>query len=160
MVCDYWFIRRRKLKIPDLYTADGIFWYNYGLNWKAFLVFFICIAPSFREFDPESHFCMLIDSVAGLINSVNHMKISDGLYHFFQCAYFFGYACSILLFGAICTILPPPGNRIMEEMDDDLINGYGPTDLGVASINQSQINVTDGGEKGNIIIDTSSPEGR
>jgi NCS1 family nucleobase:cation symporter-1 len=50
LVCDYWLVRRRKIKIPDLYTPDGIFWYNYGLNWKAFLVFVICIAPSFRKF--------------------------------------------------------------------------------------------------------------
>lgn len=46
----------------------------------------------------------------------------------------------------------------MVEMDDDLINGYGPTDVGVARVNLSETNVTDGGEKGNVIIDTSSPE--
>ncbi len=49
LVCDYWLIRRRKLKIPDLYTRHGIFWYNFGLNWKAFLVFFACSAPSLRK---------------------------------------------------------------------------------------------------------------
>lgn len=50
LVCDYWVIRQRKIKIPDLYKSDGIFWFNFGLNWKAFLVFFVCIAPSIREF--------------------------------------------------------------------------------------------------------------
>jgi NCS1 family nucleobase:cation symporter-1 len=49
LVCDYWLVRQRKLRIPDLYTSGGIFWYNYGLNWKAFAVFFACIAPSFRK---------------------------------------------------------------------------------------------------------------
>ncbi|RDW83488.1 hypothetical protein BP5796_04979 [Coleophoma crateriformis] len=128
LVTDYWLIRRRKVKIPDLYRADGIFWYHYGLNWKAFLVFFCCIAPSFP----------------GLINSVNGMHISIGLQHFFSCTYFFGYTSAVLLFWGISTIFPPPGNRIMEKMDDDLIEGVGPTDLEVASIRGSQL---DGVEK-------------
>ncbi len=53
LVSDFWAVRRRKLKIPDLYKEDGIFWYNFGLNWKAFLVFFVCIAPSMRMFTPS-----------------------------------------------------------------------------------------------------------
>lgn len=32
LVSDFWLVRRRKLKIPDLYKRDGIFWYHFGLN--------------------------------------------------------------------------------------------------------------------------------
>jgi hypothetical protein len=95
---------------------------------------------------------------AGFISSINQMKISDGIFHFFQCNYFYGYTASIALFWGISTIFPPPGNRIMEKMDDDLIDGVGPTDLGVASINHSQINVSDGGEKGTFTAKATTPE--
>lgn len=53
LVTDYWLIRKHKLIIPDLYRQDGIYWYNFGLNWKAFLVFFVVVAPSMRM---QSHF--------------------------------------------------------------------------------------------------------
>ncbi|CAK7232467.1 hypothetical protein SBRCBS47491_008281 [Sporothrix bragantina] len=111
LVSDFWLVRRRKLKIPDLYKREGIFWYHYGLNWKAFLVFFAVIGPS----------------LPGFINSVNpNIKISEGLYHFFQCTYFYAYSTALLLFWGISTLIPPPGNRIMETMDDSIIQGFEP----------------------------------
>ncbi|TKA41560.1 hypothetical protein B0A54_06448 [Friedmanniomyces endolithicus] len=38
MVCDYWVLRRRCLKLSDLYhpRKDGIYHYWYGVNWRSF----------------------------------------------------------------------------------------------------------------------------
>jgi NCS1 family nucleobase:cation symporter-1 len=159
LVCDYWVVRQRRIKILDLYKSDGMFWFNFGLNWKAFLVFFAIIAPSIREFPSYSFPLVLISYAACFINSVNpNVKISDGMHHFFQCIYFFGYASTFLLFWGINTVFPPPGNRIMEKMDDGLIEGIGPTDLEVESIDESQLRTPREGEKGSVTVQTATPD--
>jgi NCS1 family nucleobase:cation symporter-1 len=35
LVCDYWFVRRGKLILPDLYARDGQYAYVRGVNWAA-----------------------------------------------------------------------------------------------------------------------------
>jgi nucleobase:cation symporter-1, NCS1 family len=35
MICDYFVIRRRELKLEDLYLRDGIYEYARGFNWRA-----------------------------------------------------------------------------------------------------------------------------
>ncbi|OGO57187.1 MAG: hypothetical protein A2V85_09380 [Chloroflexi bacterium RBG_16_72_14] len=35
LIADYWLIRRRNLKLADLYRADGIYRYAGGWNWRA-----------------------------------------------------------------------------------------------------------------------------
>jgi NCS1 family nucleobase:cation symporter-1 len=35
LVCDYWFIRRAKLVLPDLYRREGVYAYARGTNWAA-----------------------------------------------------------------------------------------------------------------------------
>ncbi|MGB8116760.1 MAG: cytosine permease, partial [Candidatus Sulfotelmatobacter sp.] len=37
MICDYFVIRRRELKLNDLYLRDGIYEYSRGFNWRAVL---------------------------------------------------------------------------------------------------------------------------
>lgn len=38
MICDYWVVRRRKLKLSDLYYGDkdGVFYFWHGINWRSF----------------------------------------------------------------------------------------------------------------------------
>ncbi|HEY2511372.1 MAG TPA: cytosine permease, partial [Polyangiaceae bacterium] len=35
LVCDYWFVRRTKLVLPDLYRREGEYSYARGTNWAA-----------------------------------------------------------------------------------------------------------------------------
>lgn len=49
LVCDYWIIRRRKWKVPDLFKQDGIYWYTTGINWRAIIAFVIGFVPSMRK---------------------------------------------------------------------------------------------------------------
>jgi NCS1 family nucleobase:cation symporter-1 len=53
LVADYWLVRRHKWKILDLYSNTGIYWYFYGLNWRAFLAFCIAWAPAMRKCLPS-----------------------------------------------------------------------------------------------------------
>jgi NCS1 family nucleobase:cation symporter-1 len=36
LVVDFWLVRKQKWNIPDLYVPEGIYWFQYGLNWRAF----------------------------------------------------------------------------------------------------------------------------
>lgn len=45
MVSDFYLIKKQKLDIHELYKDRGIYWYDYGVNWRAFLAFIIGFAP-------------------------------------------------------------------------------------------------------------------
>jgi nucleobase:cation symporter-1, NCS1 family len=45
MVCDYYIIKKQKLNIHELYRAHGIYWYDHGFNWRAFVAFFVSVFP-------------------------------------------------------------------------------------------------------------------
>jgi nucleobase:cation symporter-1, NCS1 family len=49
LAADYWLIRRRKWKIPDLFKQDGIYWYTFGINWRAVVAFFLSIVFAMRK---------------------------------------------------------------------------------------------------------------
>lgn len=53
LVCDYWLVRRRKWKIPDIFEQDGIYWFTAGINWRAIFAFFIGIFPLMRKLIPS-----------------------------------------------------------------------------------------------------------
>jgi cytosine/uracil/thiamine/allantoin permease len=36
LVVDFWLLRKQRWNIPDLYIPEGIYWFQYGLNWRAF----------------------------------------------------------------------------------------------------------------------------
>jgi nucleobase:cation symporter-1, NCS1 family len=37
LVAGYWVINRTKLRLKDLYTPDGVYWFSGGWNWRALL---------------------------------------------------------------------------------------------------------------------------
>ncbi len=47
MVIDYWLLRRERLDLADLYTADpsGQYWYDAGFNWRAFVAVAVAVIP-------------------------------------------------------------------------------------------------------------------
>ncbi|KAE8359686.1 permease for cytosine/purines, uracil, thiamine, allantoin-domain-containing protein [Aspergillus caelatus] len=52
LLCDYYLIRRGRLCIPELYTMnpEGRYHYLRGINFRAFAVYLVSIAPSFYGF--------------------------------------------------------------------------------------------------------------
>jgi NCS1 family nucleobase:cation symporter-1 len=50
MVSDYYLIKKQKLNIHELYRDRGIYWYDHGVNWRAFLAFAIGFAPCMPGF--------------------------------------------------------------------------------------------------------------
>jgi nucleobase:cation symporter-1, NCS1 family len=47
MIVDYWVIRRERLELAELYSADprGQYWYSSGFNWRAIAAVVVAVAP-------------------------------------------------------------------------------------------------------------------
>ena len=45
MICDYWIIRKQKLKLADIFKVDGAYSYSGGFNWRAIAALVIAVAP-------------------------------------------------------------------------------------------------------------------
>lgn len=48
MFCDYFLIRRGNMDIASLYSFShkGYAWYNYGVNWRAYVAYICGIIPN------------------------------------------------------------------------------------------------------------------
>jgi nucleobase:cation symporter-1, NCS1 family len=51
MLADYHVVRRKKLKLNDLYVGNSssIYWFNKGVNWRAPVGFLAGVWPLLRE---------------------------------------------------------------------------------------------------------------
>lgn len=99
VLSDYWVIRKRMLKVPDLYKGkDGIYWYHNGINWKCIIALFggaaLCL-PGF--------FMTCIDAT------------SDKAWtKMFQICWFIAAPLGFLIYYALNKIWPPVGLGIRE----------------------------------------------
>ncbi|KAE9978161.1 hypothetical protein BLS_000839 [Venturia inaequalis] len=102
LVLDYWVIRKKAWKIPDLYKGgpEYIYWYYHGINLRAWSVYIITVVPSLPG---------LVLSIMGKTNS-NAVKI-------YQITYIFGIALGSILYFAVNKIFPPDGLGIDEGFD-------------------------------------------
>lgn len=50
MLADYHLVRRRRLKLKDLYVGNGtsIYWFDHGFNWRALAAFIAGAWPLVR----------------------------------------------------------------------------------------------------------------
>ncbi|KAH8880225.1 hypothetical protein GQ53DRAFT_891637 [Thozetella sp. PMI_491] len=102
LVSDYWIVRKRKWKIPDLYhgTPDSIYWYWAGINPRSCIVFILAIVPS----------------LPGLVLSIMGQS-SGGAVRVFQLTYVVGFVLSFSMYLTACYIWPPAGTGISELFD-------------------------------------------
>ncbi|KAF2687403.1 hypothetical protein K458DRAFT_333812 [Lentithecium fluviatile CBS 122367] len=99
MVCDYYIIKKRKLNIDELYTSHGIYWYNGGWNWRAYVSFVIGFAPL----------------LPGFAKSIEPTLNVGGAWKIYSFAWIFGFHLSMLSHYVICTYISPPTASIIEE---------------------------------------------
>src|SRR5205809_1024578 len=45
MICDYWIIRRQRLRLDALFDSKGIYSFRGGFNWRAIVTLIIAVAP-------------------------------------------------------------------------------------------------------------------
>ncbi|GAB7355110.1 hypothetical protein MBLNU459_g5687t3 [Dothideomycetes sp. NU459] len=119
-VCDYWMIRRRRMKLSDLYhrRSTGIYYFAKGFNWRAFVSWVVGWASQ----------------LPGFAHAITpSISVPIGCTHLFYLAYPLGFAISFLMFWGLNTVFPPPG---LGEIDGiDYYNTFTPEEarkLGVA----------------------------
>ncbi|KAI8165054.1 Transporter acIS [Colletotrichum sp. SAR 10_70] len=104
-ICDYFIIRRRKIKLSDLYhpRSDGSFYYWKGINPRTFIAWV----------------CGFATQLPGFAASVtpNSVHVADAWINLYYLAFPLGFAISFLLHLAINTVWPPPEAGVIDEMD-------------------------------------------
>ncbi|PMD38368.1 hypothetical protein L207DRAFT_585270 [Hyaloscypha variabilis F] len=114
---DYWIIRRRKWKIPDLYQRDGIYWFWHGISWRAIVTWIIAVIPAFPGF------------------SMSMQGKTDGVAHrIYQMSFFVGYPIAVCTYILINKTWSPEGLGIAENLqelpeDGEIIEGSIPENL-------------------------------
>ncbi|KAK0883412.1 hypothetical protein LTR87_002688 [Friedmanniomyces endolithicus] len=104
MVCDYWVLRRRCLKLSDLYHSrkDGIYHYWHGVNWRSFASW----AIGWSYFIPG--FAHAVTPVVVVPESCT------GPYYL---AFPLGFTVSFLAHWGMNSVFSPPGLRDKDEAD-------------------------------------------
>ncbi|OIW34157.1 NCS1 nucleoside transporter [Coniochaeta ligniaria NRRL 30616] len=133
-VCDYWFIRRRRIKLSDLYhpRPEGIYYFYHGFNWRSFLAWvlgFWSQLPGFAQnVTPGS------------------VTVSKGWTNIYNLAFLVGFAISFSTFYVFNYFWPPVG---LGEIDEyDVYDTFTPEEaarLGVTPSEGSTVVVEDDG---------------
>lgn len=103
LIVDFWLIRKTVWNVPDLYKPGGIYWFNGGLNWKAFVAYFLGMFPA----------------LPGFVNGVSGMEVAITWRRFYQISFFFGYFMSAAIYLTLNKIFPPPGLGVQVDFDVD-----------------------------------------
>ncbi|KAI1012484.1 hypothetical protein LB504_008472 [Fusarium proliferatum] len=93
MVAHYNLVAKAKVNVDDLFVGnrDSIYWYNFGINWRAFVAWIVGVAPT----------------MPGFIAAVNlNAKVSDGAKNLYQLNYLFGFIVSAAVYYGLHTVFP------------------------------------------------------
>ncbi|RFU32809.1 hypothetical protein B7463_g3585, partial [Scytalidium lignicola] len=109
MLTDYFIIRKQRIELSQLYTSDpdGAYWFHYGFNWRAILVWIVCFAPG----------------IPGMINSINPtIQVGSGMTNYFRGNYIYSFIGSVLFYTILMKAFPP--KRIGVQDDYDVYGTY------------------------------------
>lgn len=104
MVCDYFFLRKQKIRLNHLYRPENSdYWYHHGFNWRVIPCWIAGWAPT----------------IGGLIVSAGAMKgAPDALFQLYYTAFFTGFSISFTTFYAVNFFFPVQGLGEFDEYDD------------------------------------------
>ncbi|KFA46180.1 hypothetical protein S40293_03751 [Stachybotrys chartarum IBT 40293] len=99
---DFWVVRRLNWKVPDLYKGgtESIYWYTWGLNWRAFFSWTMVVWP-----------CL-----PGFIAAMSGSEVSVGWQRVFTLSWVVGFCGGALVYYVITLIFPPPGAPYVKEL--------------------------------------------
>lgn len=103
-IADYWIVRKRRVKLTDLYHASpaGIYYYLKGFNFRAFVAWVIGWAPQ----------------LPGFVNAVNEsIAVPVGCTRLYQLAFPLGFAISFVVFLGLNWVWPPRGLGGVDPVD-------------------------------------------
>lgn len=105
MVADYWILRKRRVKLSDLFHSekDGDYYFWHGLNWRSFAAWILgwsYLLPGFAHAVTPS------------------VMVPEAFTNLYYLAFPLGFAVSFTLHIAINKLFPPPGLGEMDQMDE------------------------------------------
>lgn len=104
-VCEYWFLRQRKVKLSDLYhpRPDGIYHYWHGVNWRSFTSWTI-------------GWSYLIPGFAATVTP-DAVQVPQACINLYYLAFPLGFTVSFLVHLALNRIWPPVGLGDKDDID-------------------------------------------
>ncbi|POS78332.1 NCS1 nucleoside transporter [Diaporthe helianthi] len=108
LVADFWIVRKRLIKMRDLYIGneESIYWYWNGFNWRAFVAFVVSIAPALPGY------IMSCANINGVPN--NAMKLS-------RLGFIIGFVVAVVVYPVLSFISPPRGlGEGVDHHDEDM----------------------------------------
>lgn len=160
LIVDYYFVRKRKLVIPDLFIGgpESIYWFNNGINWRAIFCLLFAMWPSMRK-NPLSvnptNFPIIrhtnIKEIAGLVNTVSgkNMEPSATVWtRMFQINYLIGAPLAFITYYAISYFIKPPGLGLQVDLDEqglviEGVSSEGAPSENFDSGNEKEAHITD-----------------
>lgn len=133
-VCDYWLVRRRKLKLSDLYhpRPDGIYYFVKGFNPRSFVAWVLGFATQLPGFSANV--------------TPDRVQVGQAWNELFYLAFPLGFAISFSVHYVINYIWPPAGLGVVDETD--YFGTFEPDEalrLGVAPSSESEVDAAIGG---------------
>lgn len=130
-VCDYWLIRRRKLKLSDLYhpRPEGIYYFVRGANPRSFVAWILGFATQLPGFAAN----VTPDSV----------QVGHAWNELFYMAFPLGFAISFTVHYVLNKIWPPIGLGMVD--DTDYFGTFEPEEamrLGIAPLSDVEVSTT------------------
>ncbi len=92
LVCDYFLIRRTRMKLADLYEREGAYAYTYGVNIRAMVALAVAIAPN----------------VPGFLTRVDLIQASAFWADLYNYSWFTGFAVGFAVYGILMKM---PGQK-------------------------------------------------
>lgn len=99
ILCDYFWLRRGRLELMDLYngTVNSRYMYGkFGINWRGVLAYFLALVPNMPGF---------ADAVR--TTQMKHTGVPKGAVYLYNVNYFVGFIVAWVLYMAFCIISPP-----------------------------------------------------
>ncbi|QYS97962.1 Nicotinamide riboside transporter 1 [Trichoderma simmonsii] len=113
-VCEYFLVRRRRIKLSDLYIArpGAIYFYSYGFNWRAYASWVVGWAPLFP----------------GLLHAIKPtISVAPGAANLYNLSFIVGFWISFIVHYMLNAISPPQG---LGEVDAiDLFGTFTPEEI-------------------------------
>ncbi|KAK3314112.1 permease for cytosine/purines, uracil, thiamine, allantoin-domain-containing protein [Apodospora peruviana] len=99
-LADYFTVRRKIYKVPDLYIGDksSIYWFQWGFHWRGFLTWLSLIWMS----------------LPGFAAKIGGFEIHVAWIRIFRVSYLIGLCGGFIIYNLICWLSPVPGVGIME----------------------------------------------
>jgi NCS1 family nucleobase:cation symporter-1 len=115
LCADYYVVKKQRLSITDLYKSQGsIYWYDFGVNWRAFVAFA----------------CGFIPSLPGFIQSINsNINVGTG-WVVFEFAWMYGTVVTAGVYILLCYLSPHPESTLsVEEWQEKEVHDEGNESL-------------------------------